>query len=88
VDAHCQTERILLHRSQKNEAGELEAKDEFIDLEDEPDHDELCRREQLFFLDGITGKADLTEHQNSAIRASEIVLAADESFRSGKTLQL
>ena len=88
VDAHCQTERILLHRSQKNEAGELEAKDEFIDLEDEPDHEELCRREQLVFLDGITGKADLTEHQNSAIRASEIVLAADESFRSGKTLQL
>jgi predicted dehydrogenase len=88
VDAHCQTERILLHRSQRNEEGELEAKDEYIDLEDEPDHDELCRREQVFFLDGITGKADLTEHQNSAIRASEIVLAADESFRSGKTLDL
>ena len=88
VDAHCQTERILLHRSEKNENGELAAKDEYIDLDDEPDHDELCRREQVFFLDGITGKADLTEHQNSAIRASEIVLAADESFRSGKTLDL
>lgn len=88
VDAHCQTERILLHRSEKNENGELVAKDEYIDLDDEPDHDELCRREQVFFLDGITGKADLTEHQNSAIRASEIVLAADESFRSGKTLNL
>ena len=88
VDAHCQTERILLHRSEKNENGELEAKDEYIDLDDEPDHDELCRREQLFFLDGITGKADLTEHQNSAIRASEIVLAADHSFRSGQMVQL
>ena len=88
MDAHCQTERILLHRSQKNEAGELEAKDEYIELEDEPDHDELCRREQVFFLNGILGKADLTEHQNSAIRASEIVLAADQSFRSRKTLDL
>ena len=88
VDAHCQTERILLHRSKKNENGELEAEDEYIDLDDEPDHDELCRREQLFFLDGITGKADLTEHQNSAIRASEIVLAADRSFRSGQMVQL
>ena len=88
VDAHCQTERILLHRSEKNENGELVAKDEFIDLDDEPDHDELCRREQLFFLDGITGKADLTEHQNSAIRASEIVLAADHSFRTGQMIQL
>lgn len=88
VDAHCQTERILLHRSEKNEKGELVAKDEYITLDDEPDHDELCRREQLFFLDGITGKADLTEHQNSAIRASEIVLAADHSFRSGKMVEL
>ena len=88
VDAHCQTERILLHRSEKNENGELVAKDEYIDLDDEPDHDELCRREQLFFLDGITGKADLTEHQNSAIRASEIVLAADHSFRTGQMIQL
>ena len=88
VDAHCQTERILLHRSEKNENGELVANDEFIDLDDEPDHDELCRREQLFFLDGITGKADLTEHQNSAIRASEIVLAADHSFRTGQMIQL
>ena len=88
VDAHTQTERILVHKSKKNNQGELEQHDEFVELEDEPDHDELCRREQVFFLDGITGKADLTEHQNSAIRASEIVLAADESFRSGKTLQL
>ena len=88
VDAHCQTERILLHRSEKKENGELVAKDEFIDLDDEPDHDELCRREQLFFLDGITGKADLAEHQNSAIRASEIVLAADHSFRTGQMIQL
>jgi hypothetical protein len=78
----------LLHRSHRNEEGELEAKDEYIDLDDEPDHDELCRREQLFFLGGILGKNDLSEHQNSAIRASEIVLAADESFRCGKTLDL
>jgi len=88
VDAHTQTERILVHRSKKGANGELEPADEYIDLEDEPDHDELCRREQLFFLDGILGKADLTEHQNSAIRASEIVLAADQSFRNGETIKL
>ena len=84
VDAHTQTERILVHRSRRNEDGELVQADEYIDLDDEPDHDELCRREQLFFLDGILGKTDLTEHQDSAIRASEIVLAADHSFRSGE----
>ena len=88
VDAHCQTERILLHRSVKDENGELKAMDEFIDLEDEPDHDGLCKREQLFFLEGILGKTDLSEHQNSAIRASEIVLAADKSFRTGESCSL
>jgi predicted dehydrogenase len=88
VDAHTQTERILVHRSKKNEKGELEQDDEFIDLDDEPDHNELCRREQLFFLDGILGRTDLTEHQDSAIRASEIVLAADKSFRSGEMIRL
>lgn len=86
VDAHTQTERILVHKSKKNDQGELEQHDEYLELEDEPDHDELCRREQLFFLDGITGKSDLTEHQNSAIRASEIVLAADKSFRTGEMI--
>ena len=88
VDAHTQTERILVHKSTRNAEGELEASDEFIELEDEPDHDELCRREQLFFLQGILGKSDLTEHQDSAVRASEIVLAADESYRSGEMIRL
>ena len=36
----------------------------------------------------ILEKTDLTEHQNSAIRASEIVLAADQSFRNGETIKL
>ena len=88
VDAHTQTERILVHKSTRNAEGELEASDEFIELEDEPDHDELCRREQLFFLQGILGKSDLTEHQDSAVQASEIVLAADESYRSGEMIRL
>ena len=88
VDAHTQTERILLHKSVRNSAGELEASDEFIDLEDEPDHEELCHREQMFFLRGILGETDLAEHQESAIRASEIVLAADQSFRTGKMIRL
>ena len=34
------------------------------------------------------GKSDLSEHQDSAIRASEIVLAADESYRSGEMIRL
>jgi hypothetical protein len=57
-------------------------------LDDEPTHNELCKREQLFFLSGILGEMDLTEHQESAILASEIVLAADKSFRTGEMVLL
>jgi len=86
VETHTQTERILVHRSRKNEKGELMQDDEYIVLDDEPTHDDLCRREQLFFLHAIEGRVSLTEHQDSAILATEIVLAADRSFRSGKTI--
>jgi len=88
VEAHTQTEMILVHRSEQGPDGQLVAKDEYIELAEELDHDELCHREQEFFRDAILGAADLREHQDSAIRASEIVLAADQSFRSGETVQL
>lgn len=88
IDAHTQTEQLLVHRSRVNEAGDLEQDDVLLELEDEPDHDELCRREQEFFLQGIRGEIDLTEHQASAIRATEVVLAADTSFREGKMIEL
>lgn len=88
VDAHTKTEQLLVHRSRVNEAGDLEQDDVLLELEDEPDHDELCRREQEFFLQAIKGEIDLTEHQASAIRATEVVLAADQSFREGKTVEL
>lgn len=88
VDAHTKTEQLLVHRSRVNETGDLERDDVLLELEDEPDHNELCRREQEFFLQAIKGEVDLTEHQASAIRATEVVLAADQSFREGRTVEL
>ena len=88
VDSHTQTEKLLVHRSRVNESGDLVPDDSTIDLDDEPNHNELCRREQDFFLQAIQGEIDLTEHQESAIRATEVVLAADQSFRKGETVQL
>jgi predicted dehydrogenase len=88
IDAHTQTEQLLVHKSRVNESGGLEQDDELLTLDDEPDHDELCRRELEFFLKGIRGMIDLTEHQNSAIRATEVVLASDQSFREGRTIEL
>ena len=62
--------------------------DETIRLDDEPDHDGLCHREQEYFLNAILDDIDLTDHMDDAIASMRIVAAADESFRTGRTVDL
>ncbi|SMP54544.1 Predicted dehydrogenase [Neorhodopirellula lusitana] len=88
VDAHTQTEALKVHHSKLDEKGEFVKQDEMIHLDDEPDHDELCAREQAYFLRAMTDDIDLTEHLDDAVNSMRIVLAADESFRTGKTIEL
>ena len=61
--------------------------DEMIDLADEPDHHELCEREQRFFRRAIREDLDLTDHMRDAVNSLRIVLAADESVRTGRTVE-
>ncbi len=88
VDAHTQTQALRLHHSELNAAGAFTRKDEVIRLDDEPDHDELCKREQQYFLTAIRENIDLTDHMDDAVASMRIVAAADESFRTGKTIEL
>ena len=55
---------------------------------DEPDHQELCAREQRYFRRAITEGLDLSDHMRDAVNSLRIVLAADESVRSGRTVEL
>ncbi|MFN9662646.1 MAG: gfo/Idh/MocA family oxidoreductase, partial [Akkermansiaceae bacterium] len=55
---------------------------------DEPDHDGLCFREQEFFLKAIQENVDRSDHMDDAVASMRIVEAADESFRTGKTVDL
>ena len=87
VDSHTKTDLLRVHYAQQDENNEFVKKDEFINTEDEPTHDELCRREQEFLLDAIRNDVDLTDHLNSAIESLRIVLAADESAHTGKTVE-
>jgi len=88
VNAHTQTESLKLHHGQLKSDGTFAQPDELIEITDEPDHDELCRREQELFLQAIQGNADLTDHLRSAVDSLRIVLAADQSFRAGRTVEL
>ncbi len=88
VDSHSKTGMLLLHHSQTNREGNFARKDEYISTADEPDHDGLCLLEQELFLKAITEDLDMGDHLQDAVNSLKIVLAADESYRSGKTIWL
>jgi predicted dehydrogenase len=88
VNAHTRTNRLLVHYSGLNDQGNFLQADEVIDTSDEPDHQELCNREQRYFLQAIREDLDLNEHWQDAINSLRIVLAADESINKGKIVKL
>ncbi len=88
IEGHSKTGGLLVHHSALDEQGNFAIKDELINTSDEPDHDGLCLLEQQFFLNAIKNDMDLTSHMNDAVNSLKIVLAADESFKTGKTVFL
>ncbi len=88
VDGHSLTNRIRHHRAATNADGSWKESDVLLDTTDEPDHQGLCDLEQAFFLQAIREDMDLREHLDNAVDSLRIVLAADESVRTGKTVLL
>jgi predicted dehydrogenase len=88
VDAHTKTDSLRLHFSDTDDSGQFSREDEIISTEDEPGHDDLCQREQEYFLDAIVNNVDLTDHMADAVNSLGIVLAADQSIKSGKIVEL
>ena len=88
VDSHSKAESLKLHHSELDAEGKFTKADEIIDCADEPDHDGLCYREQEVFLDAIVNDVDLSDHMADAVNSLRIVLAADEAFKTGKTVEL
>ena len=88
IDGHTKTGGLILHHGELNAEGSFVKQDEFISTEEEPDHDGLCLLEQQLFLKSITEDLDLSDHLADAINSLKIVLAADESFKTGKTISL
>ena len=87
-DAHTKTNALRIHHADVGADGRFAKPDELISTEDEPDHQELCEREQRMFLRAIRGEIDLAEHHEAAINSLGIVLAADESVRTGEVVRL
>ncbi len=88
IDSHTKTNCIRLHHAAIDANNEFVKADEYINTEDEPDHQALCDREQAYLLRAIQQDLDLSDHMHDAVNSLRIVLAADESFKTGKTVSL
>ena len=88
VDAHTKTSALRVHHGELKPDGKFASSDDIIQMDDEPGHQELCNREQALFLDAIIHDRDMTMHVEEAINSLRIVLAADESVRTGKVIEL
>jgi len=88
LEMHTKTESIKIHHADIDSQNKFTKKDEWIDLNDEPDHQELCNREQKYFLKAIQEDIDLGQHLEDALNSMRIAVACDASVKSGNTIYL
>ncbi len=88
IHTHSKTGAIRVHHAKLQPDQSLAELDEEITIEDRPDHEELSVRKQRFLLDAIRGKHSLADHMRDAVNSLRIVLAADESIRTGRSVEM
>lgn len=80
MEGHTQVGALRVHPSY--------GPDQTIDFTDEPGHQRLCDAEQAFVLRAITEDLDLSRHMQDAVQSLAVCLAADESIRTGRPIDL
>jgi predicted dehydrogenase len=88
IDSHTKTNCLRVHYAALDANNEFARADDFISTEDEPDHQGLCDREQAYLLRAIQENLDLSAHMQDAVTSLRIVLAADQSVRTGQVVVL
>lgn len=88
IDTHTKTAVIRLHSAATGPDGRFTRPDKTLRMEGEPDHQELCDREQAFVLKAIRENINLDRHMDDAVQSLRICLAADESVRTGRPVKL
>lgn len=88
IEAHTKTESIRVHHAAIDSNNNFLQEDKWINLTDEPDHQELCNREQRFFYEAIINDFDISKSMDDALNSLKIALACDESVRTGEIVKL
>ncbi len=88
IDQHTKTNALKLHHAEIDAGNRFNRPDEWLDMSDEPGHQELCEREQAWFLKAIREDIDLTASMADAVDSLRIVLAAQRSIDEGRAIDL
>jgi predicted dehydrogenase len=88
IESHTKTESLRVHHADLDDNEKFLKEDRWINLEDEPNHQELCNRQQVYFLKSIIEDIDLGAHAEDAINSLRIAFACDESVRTGNVISL
>jgi len=88
IDRHTKTDALKIHHAEVGPDKKFVRKDEILSMEDEPGHQELCDREQEFFLRAIREDLDLSASMEAAVDSLRVVLAAEQSIRECRAISL
>ncbi|ODT31428.1 MAG: oxidoreductase [Kaistia sp. SCN 65-12] len=88
IDRHTKTDAIKIHYAAVDADKNFSKPDEILSMQDEPGHQELCDREQAYFLRAIREDIDLTSSMAAAVDSLRIVLAAEQSIEQGRAIDL
>jgi predicted dehydrogenase len=88
IESHTKTESLRVHHADLTKEEKFALEDEWINLKDEPDHQELCNREQRYFLKAIRENIDLTDHMQDAVNSLRIAFACDKSVKTGEVVKM
>ena len=88
IDKHTRTDAIRVHYAEVGADKHFTRKDDVLNMEDEPDHQDLCDREQAYFLQAIVADLDLAESMDAAVNSLRIVLAAEQSIAEERVVRL
>jgi predicted dehydrogenase len=88
IDRHTRTDVIRVHHAAVGPDRQFLRSDDILRMDDEPGHQELCDREQAFFLRAIREDLDLGDAMQAAVDSLRIVLAAEQSIAEERVVRL
>ena len=88
IDKHTRTDAIRVHHAAVGADKQFTRPDDILSMSDEPGHQDLCDREQAWFLKAITEDLDLSESMDAAVNSLRIVLAAEQSIAEERVIRL